>query len=624
VGFAAIAIAMGGLPVAAALITKFIIDELARPGGTEASRLVGLAAVLAGTGIAVGTLPHLQRYLLGELGRRVMLRAKADLYAAVNGIRGLVRFESPDYLNRIELARQAGESAPVTLLRCGLGIAQAAVTSFGFVGTLLLLNPVMAALVAATTVPALLAQLTMSRRRAELMAVTTPMYRRHIFFAGLLTRLEAAKEVRLFGTGAFLRDRMLDEQRRSNREEARVERRDVAVQTRLTVLTAVVGGGAMLWAVFAAQRGEITVGDITVLVAAVAGMQGALATIVECVAEGHESLLLFHSFLAVVNDEPDLPVPTSAERTPPLRTGIEFEDVWFRYSDGGPWVLQGLSLSIPAGSHCALVGVNGSGKSTLVKLLCRFYDPQRGRIRWDGVDLRELDPTDLRSRMSVLFQDFMHYDLTARENVALGDLRVATQPGTVEAAARLAGIHDVLAGLPYGYDTALTRTFAADDGRSLGVLLSGGQWQRVALARTLLRGDRDLLILDEPSSGLDAAAEFEIHVRLREHRRGRSSLLISHRLAAVRDADTIVVLCDGRVAEQGDHDALMAARGEYFRLFRLQARGYDNPASRLDTRDGPDQRREEHDGARAGTSPSDCGVGGSGVERTVAAAAGHD
>jgi ATP-binding cassette subfamily B protein len=612
-GFAASAAVAGTLPVAAALLTKHIIDALAEPAAADLARLVLLAAGLAATGIALGMVPHLQRYLAGELGRRVTVLAKGELYTAVNRFRGLGRFESPAYLNRIELARQAGETAPITMTRTGLGLIQAVVTASGFLGTLLLLNPVMAVLVVAAAVPALLAQLSLSRRRAELIALTTPMHRRHFFFASLLTELQAVKEVRLFDIGGFLRTRMLDQQRRSNREEARVERHDVGVQARLVTLTAVVGGAALLWAVVAARRGAITVGDVTVLVAAVAGVQAALAAMVNALAEGHEALLLYRSYLAVVDDEPDLPVPAAAPPAPALQHGIEFEDVWFRYSANQPWVLRGLTMSIPAGQACALVGVNGSGKSTLVKLLCRFYDPQRGTIRWDGIDLRELDVASLRARMGVLFQDFMQYDLTARENVAVGDLVAAQEPGQVEAAARLAGVHDTLSSLPDGYHTELTRIFATggDDGQTGGVLLSGGQWQRVALARALLRRERDLLVLDEPSSGLDAAAEYEVHQRLREHRRGGTSLLISHRLGALRDVDTIVVLAAGTVIEQGDHRALLAARGEYSRLFRLQARGYD-----------PSDHTEDASDGWAGAA-DDRGNGYGGVVRSLAAVSDH-
>jgi len=275
-------------------------------------------------------------------------------------------------------------------------------------------------------------------------------------------------------------------------------------------------------------------------------------------------------------------------RPPPaLRHGVVFEDVWFRYGADGPWVLRGVDLELPYGLAVGLVGINGAGKSTLVKLLCRFYDPQRGRILWDGVDLRELSTVELRRRIGVTFQDFMTYELTAAENVALGAVELLDAPdrdaaphtgpdlGRIRAAAARADVDTTLQALPRGYRTLLSRTFA-DDGEQSGVQLSGGQWQRVALARSLLREDAELLILDEPSSGLDALAERRVHQALRDYRVGRTSLLISHRLAALREADLIVVLADGRVAERGSHTELMDREGRYAELFSAQAEGYDS------------------------------------------------
>ncbi len=210
-----------------------------------------------------------------------------------------------------------------------------------------------------------------------------------------------------------------------------------------------------------------------------------------------------------------------------------------------------------------------------MKLLCRFYDPQRGTITWGGVDLRELDVTALRARIGVVFQEFMTYDLTAAENIGIGQVRHLDDRSRIVAAARTARIDDTVAALPHGYDTVLSRTHT-DDGERAGVPLSGGQWQRLALARCLMRTDAELIVLDEPTSGLDAEGEHRVHSTLRRHTEGRTRLLISHRLSALRGAELIVTLVDGRIAEQGSHDELMDAGGEYARLFRLQAGGYQD------------------------------------------------
>jgi ATP-binding cassette subfamily B protein len=306
-------------------------------------------------------------------------------------------------------------------------------------------------------------------------------------------------------------------------------------------------------------------------------LQGGLSALVMRISLLHHALLLYGHFREVLAAEPDLPLAMDPAPVRALRRGIELRDVWFRYAPEQDWVLRGVNLFIPHGSAVALVGVNGAGKSTLVKLLCRFYDPDQGAVLWDGVDLRELAVDQLRARIGALFQDYMRYDLVAAENIGLGDLDSSDNIDRIRDAAARAGIAATLDRLPHGYETMLSRMFlpaGGDKDAGSGVLLSGGQWQRLSLARTFMRDRRDLLILDEPSAGLDAEAEYEIHHGLRRHRSGATSVLISHRLGAVRDADRIVVLADGMVTEEGTHDELTAAGGEYANLFRMQAEGY--------------------------------------------------
>ncbi|WP_117211537.1 ABC transporter ATP-binding protein [Allorhizocola rhizosphaerae] len=562
---------LGGLaPLALAWLTKLLVDGLADRLMRWPQAAV-LATALAVSGIVIALVPHASRYLRIEIDRRIRTVATERLYAAMDRLVGLRRFEDPAFLDRVQVARSSGVTAPGMVVDGGLGMVQAALTLTGFAGTLFLLSPWIAAVVVLAAVPGLLAELSLSRRRARMVVNVGQAERRELFYASLLTDTVAAKEIRLFGAGPYLWRRMAAEIRTINTAHRRVDRRELTVQIGLSLLGAALAGALLLWSVRAALDGMLTVGDVALVFAAVAAVQGALAGLVTQMVSMHQALLLFGHYVAVVAAEPDLPVRHPARPAPALRHGVELRDVWFRYADDQPWVLRGVDLVLPAGRSTALVGLNGAGKSTLVKLLCRLYDPTRGVVLWDGVDLRDLDPAELRRRIRAVFQDATRYDLTARENIELGDLTAIGDTSRVERAARRAGVHDVLSGLQMGYETPLTRMF---HDTITGVELSGGQWQRLALARGLVHEQPDLLILDEPSSALDAEAEHEIHERLRDYRRGRASLLVSHRLGVVREADHIVVLAEGRPVERGNHDELVALGGAYARLFALQASGY--------------------------------------------------
>ncbi|MBE1492615.1 ABC transporter ATP-binding protein [Plantactinospora soyae] len=575
-GLLALTVAAGLAPVGAAWLTRLVLDGLV--GGMADRTLVWLAGALAVAGIATVVLPMLSRYAQTELGRQVRLAAVDRLYRALHQrLRGLTKLEDPPFHTRIQLAQQFGSSSPGDLVTNGTGIGRDLLTTGGFMVTLWVVNPWLLLAVAVAALPTIRAELLLSRLRTATMWRIGHANRRQHFYANLLSMPREAKEIRLFGLGAFFRARMLAELRSANADSRSVDRRDLKVQSMLALLGAAVAGGGLVWAVLAARSGQLTIGDVTVFVAAVAGVQGGLSGIVGQFGAVHHALMMMDHFHVATTTEPDLPVPATPAPVPALVDGIEFRDVWFRYGPSRPWVLRGVNLVLPAGQATALVGLNGSGKSTVVKLLCRLYDPVRGEIRWNGVDLRDLDPDELRQRIGTVFQDYVEYELSAAENIGVGDLSLLGDRDRIEAAGRRAGVHEALTRLPKGYDTMLTRMFLEgidSEDADTGVLLSGGQGQRLALARALLREDRDLLILDEPSSGLDAEAEAEIHSQLRRHRGNGTSLLISHRLNTVRDAGQIAVLADGQIAELGDHDTLLAVDGVYARLFNLQARGY--------------------------------------------------
>ena len=569
-GYLLVTLAEAAVPIATAWLTKTVIDRLTSDGS-----VTGPALALAVAGLATAALPGIGRYLQSQTGRVAAVLATDRLFAAAERQVGLRRFEDPGFLDRLRLA-QEGTNSTGHLVESVCGTVNGALSLIGFIGSLMILSPLMTALVLVAALPALAGQLLLSRSRATMLWKTEQIHRREFFYSRLLTGVQAATEIRLFSVGAFLRARMMTERRRANDAERRMDRRQLVTQGGLGLLSAAVAGGGLFWAITAARHGGLSIGDVAMFIAAIAGVQAALNLLITSVANAHEHLLRFTHYVAVTRAEPDLP-SVDEGTAPELRQGVELRDVWFRYSDDHPWVLSGVSLTIPYGRAAALVGLNGAGKSTLVKLLCRMYDPTRGRILWDGVDLRDIPPAALRERISAVFQDHMNYDMTARENIALGDVRSLDRPEAIRAAAGRAGVHDKLAALPNGYDTLLTRMFFSESDKAdpeTGVVLSGGQWQRVALARAFVREGRDLMILDEPSSGLDPEAEHQVHARMREYRMGRTSLLISHRLSAVRDADLIAVLDGGRIIEQGTHETLLEADGHYARLFRLQAAGY--------------------------------------------------
>ncbi|MFC4059965.1 ABC transporter ATP-binding protein [Planomonospora corallina] len=567
------ALASSSAPVAVAWLTKLVLDRIT----VVDSDLFAIAGCLAALGLVMGTLPDAVRYLHGELDRATGLLARDRLFSAVNRLPGLARFEDPAFLDRLRLAGQSGGITPSQVVQGGLALGGGALTIGGFLGSLTVINPVMAAMVLLSAIPALAAEIALSRRRAAMMWRIGPAERRELFYSQLLFGLEAVKEVRLFGLAGFLHGRMLTERIRTDGERRRMDRRELRVQIILGTVSAGVAGGGLIWVIASAGARNLSIGDVSMFIASMAGVQNSLGSLVGHIATAHQQLLLFQHFREIEAVEPDIPVVRQPAPLGPLGKGIEFRDVWFRYSPAHPWTLRGASFTIPFGQTVGLVGRNGSGKSTLVKLLCRFYDPERGSITWDGIDLRETDPAELRDRISAVFQDFMVYELSAAENIGVGSVSSLDDRGLIKEAASHAGVHDELLALPRGYDTLLTRIFFDGEDTTSpmsGVFLSGGQSQRVAVARGVFRGDRDLLILDEPSSGLDAEAEHEIHSRLKEHRAGRTSLLISHRLGAVRDADSLVVLDGGRVVEQGSHESLIRQGGVYARLFGLQASGY--------------------------------------------------
>ncbi len=322
---------------------------------------------------------------------------------------------------------------------------------------------------------------------------------------------------------------------------------------------------------FIAQRtlaGAVTLGGMVMYYQAFQRGMASLQGFLKGVADLYEDSLFLSQFHEFIGFEPQVCEPAHPSPVPsPLREGIEVRGLSFRYPESDREALREISLTVRPGEHVALVGENGSGKTTLIKLLCRLYDPSSGSIRVDGEDLRCFETAEWRNQISVIFQDYARYHMTGRDNIRFGNIELPPEDGRVEEASRAAGAHEVLAGLPRGYETVLGKTFEA------GEELSVGEWQKVALARALV-GDSQVLVLDEPTSSLDARAEYEVYSRFHRFSKGKTVFLISHRLSTVRMADRIHVFAGGEIVESGTHDELVLRGGAYARMFELQARNY--------------------------------------------------
>jgi ATP-binding cassette, subfamily B, bacterial len=569
------------VPLASAWLTKLLIDRLAQSltgsvGSGLSSDLLLLLVGQAVLAIFGQSITSFSSYLNAELGRQLSFRVQVLIYRKISTLAGLGAIEDSRFHDTIQLGAQGAQRGPDSALSILTNMLRSFGTLASFLGALIAFGPLLAGLVVLATLPQLYAEVKMGRQRFNLAYENNPRQRRTAYFGLLLSGVHYAKELRLLNLGNYFLDafrRLSLELHYSQRQQQRYE---LKWHFNLSLLSNLVSSGAFIIVVLQAFAGCLSLGDVTLYTSAVMGVQGALSGMVFSLANIDEGVLFFTRYIDLMA----LPQPIYIEPSPkplaPLISGIELCNVSFRYSKDLTWILKDVNLTIPAGKCLALVGSNGAGKTTLVKLLTRLYDPSEGRITWDHIDLREFDPSDLRRRTGVIFQDFVRYDLTAFENIALGDVAKLgngdrrTAEEAVRRAAARAGIHERIDALPGGYQTVLSRWLAEE---KQGVDLSGGEWQKIALARLFIR-DADLLILDEPTAALDAQAEYEVYNHFVELVAGKTSLLISHRFSTVRMADLIAVLDGGRITEYGSHEELIALGGTYARLYSMQAERY--------------------------------------------------
>lgn len=385
----------------------------------------------------------------------------------------------------------------------------------------------------------------------------------------VLANDDHAKEVKLFDLGPVLLERYKSLGETFYAEDRRLALRRAGWAWGLSLLATAAFYGAYAFMAQDAARGALTLGSMVLYVAAFRQGQQAFQSILSAIGGMYEDNLYMSNLFAYLGTpiEPRRALPAPSP-PPAAEEGLRFESVGFRYPGKDAWALRGLDLFVPRGQSLAIVGHNGAGKTTFIKLLTRLYEPTEGRILLDGKDLREWDEEALRKRVGVVFQDYNQYQLKVRDNVGLGSVEHRDEEDRLQRAVERGGAAEVVAGLKEGMDTQLGRWFKD------GAELSGGQWQKIALARAFMREEADILVLDEPTAALDAEAEHAVFERFKGLAEGRTSILISHRFPTVRMADRILVLEGGRILEQGSHADLLALGGRYAHLFSLQAQGY--------------------------------------------------
>jgi len=565
-----------GLPLlASAWLTKLLFDLLAQSLQTGVStstfqRVFFIIIAQAIISILSQMSELLNEYLTSELGRNLTLNVQSLIYRKINSFVGLKYLENPKFYDTINLATQGAYSGPLQIIQVFSSFLQNITMLGGYLWILLSFSPLLAGAVGLISLLELYIQLQISRQQIDLAVQNSPKGRRASYYSFVLSGLSFAKELRLFNLVEYFLRIFLKTTREIHDAQRNQQLREMRGKFIIYTTSSLISTGAFATVVLNAFAGRLTLGDITLYLNAVENTQNGLSSITYTISTLNESILFYTYFTELLAlSQPALPTHIK-HAVPKLRSGIELRDVSFRYTENHPWVLRHVNLHIPAGKCLAIVGLNGAGKTTLVKLLTRLYDPTEGQILWDGIDISEFDPEELRHHIGTIFQDFLHYELTAQENIGFGDIRKVDDLIAVQKVAKVVGIHNVIDSLPNGYQTILSRYMT--DGQR-GAELSGGEWQKVALARMLMR-DADLLILDEPTASLDAQAEYELHQHFVELMSGHTSILISHRLSTVRMADVIAVLDDGHIKEYGSHEDLASVQGIYAKLYDMQAERY--------------------------------------------------
>ncbi|MDB5541166.1 MAG: transporter ATP-binding protein, partial [Devosia sp.] len=479
----------------------------------------------------------------------------------------LKHFEQSEYQDRLERARRQASSRS-TVISQVFGQGQSMITAVALAAGLFIYAPLLIGLLALALIPAVWGEFRFNRLAYWISHNRSPERRQLEYLRQIGASADSAKEIKLFGLGDFLsgRFRALSQQILEENRALSIKR---ALQTGfLASISTLTYYAAYAYIVWRTLHGEFSIGTLVFLSGSFSQLNGYLQQILIGFTQIAGQSLYLDDLFSFFEIAPTILEPKHPKPFPqPLRHGIVFDNVGFRYPGSENWAVRNLSFVVPAGETLALVGENGAGKTTIVKLMTRLYDPDEGRITIDGTDLKDFATDDLRTHIGVIFQDFLRYSFSASDNIGVGRIDEAADRDRVVAAASQSLADPVIRKLPGGYDQMLGRTFLK------GQDLSGGEWQKIAIARAYMR-NAEIIILDEPTAALDARAEAEVFTRFKNLAEGTTAVLISHRFSTVRMADRIVVLADGKVVEAGTHAELIAEAGRYAELFELQAAGY--------------------------------------------------
>jgi len=558
------------LPLALLWVAKLIIDIVvhavssSQPVGPELWQLVIAEFALAAfAGFSVRMIDYLDTLLADRYVRFVSVKvmehsASLDLQA----------YEDPLFYDHLERARVQATDRLVMIQQIGR-LLQLVVTSATLSISILLFSPWLLLLLVVVVVPAFLGETHFAFLGYAKNFRQTPTRRQLDYLRMTAGSKEAAKEVKLFGLNQFLTARFKQLSDEIYFENARLAKDKFLAGSLLSTVSTLGYYAAYAYIIYQAVQGRISIGTLTFLSGAILQASSNLQQIFSTLSGIADQALFLSDLLTFFRTQPTIRSKPNALPAPrPIKQGFEFQDVSFGYpGNSDHLVLDSLSFQLEPGERVALVGENGQGKTTIVKLMTRLYDPTHGRILLDGVDLRDYELADLYREIGVIFQDFFRYEMTARENLAVGRIESASDLPALRMAAQKSLADRVIEKLPRRYDQMLGRRF--DD----GVDLSGGEWQKIALARAYLR-EAQLLILDEPTASLDARSEFEVFRRFAELTSGKMALFVSHRFSTVRMADRILVLANGNIAEEGSHTELAALGGRYAEMFEMQAARY--------------------------------------------------